>query len=155
MNVPFMLGYSLMLTKTINTLNTILYLHKVPAYFTHIIPTKLEVDGVIFPLRDEISLWSISKGYGHYKLRLVFFGLIKSKALIISANKPFIHLKVVLIRYKIPRFTLSMMAVSFPLVYKINSKVMAYAFLIISPITYMLDALTHLVEIKETNPPSR
>lgn len=142
-------------TLTTNTLNTILYLHKVPAYFTHIIPTKLEVNGVIFPLQDDISLWSISKGYGHYKLRLVFFGLIKSKALIISANKPFIHMKVVLIRYKIPHFTLSMMAVSFPLVYKINSKVMAYAFLIISPITYMLDALTHLVEIKETNPSSR
>ena len=64
-------------------------------------------------------------------------------------------MKVVLIRYKIPHFTLSMMAVSFQLVYKINSKVMAYAFLIISPITYMLDALTHLVEIKETNPSSR
>ncbi|CAM3369267.1 hypothetical protein G9H61_12545 [Aquirufa ecclesiirivi] len=135
-------------------MNTVLYFHKIPAYFTHIIPTKLEVDGIKFPLQDEISLWALSKSYGHFKLRLVFFGLIKSKALIIPANNKSIHLKVALMRHKIPRFTLAIMAIGFPMVYKINSQFMAYAFLIFSPITYMMDALTHLVEIQETNPPA-
>lgn len=148
-----MLGYSLMLTKTINTLNTILYLHKVPAYFTHIIPTKLEVDGVIFPLRDEISLWSISKGYGHYKLRLVFFGLIKSKALILSANEPLIHLKIVIVRYKIPQFTLGMMAICLPLLSSNHSNFKVLAFILFTPLVYMMETLTNFVQIQESDSP--
>lgn len=122
--------------------------------FTHIIPTKLEVDGVVFPPGDEISLWSISKGYGHYHVRLVFFGLIKSKALIIPASKKSIHLKVVLIRHKIPHYTLSILAICLPLLNRVHSNFKIYAFILICPFVYIMESLTNFVEIHVNDSPS-
>ncbi|MHA8052984.1 hypothetical protein [Aquirufa sp. Wall-65K1] len=133
-------------------MNTTLYFDQTPIYFTLFIPCKLEIDGVLFPLQNEIQLGELSKNYGHFRLRLIFFGIVKSKPTIVSANNKFIHLKIALIRHKLPTFTLAMMAANFPIVYHLNTRIMAYAFLIFIPITYMLEALVKLVEIRETKP---
>ncbi|MHA8050561.1 hypothetical protein V7S79_05560 [Aquirufa sp. ROCK-SH2] len=67
--------------------NQFLRFHKIPWIFRTLIPTQLEVDGVKWPLHLEVDVSSIAKKYGHYRLRLVFFGFIKSKTLIITANQ--------------------------------------------------------------------
>jgi len=70
-------------------MNTIIQINKIPWIFQYLIPTQLEVDGIKYPLNQIIELKGISKSYGHYRLKLVFFGIIKSKVIIIEADQEF------------------------------------------------------------------
>lgn len=66
--------------------NLLLQFSKIPWIFQHIIPTQLEVDGIKFPIDQTIDLMDFKKTYGHYRLRLVFVGFIKSKVVVVNTR---------------------------------------------------------------------
>ena len=68
-------------------MNSNIKIDSIPWVFKCLIPTKLEVDGIKFPLTQNINLGDISKSYGHYRIRIIFIGLIKTKALVVDSNK--------------------------------------------------------------------
>jgi len=68
-------------------MNRIIQFNKLPWIFRFIIPTKIDVDGIEYPLNHTIDLMGVPKSYGHYRLKLIFFGFLKSRATIIEANQ--------------------------------------------------------------------
>ena len=68
-------------------MNGIIQFNKLPWIFRFIIPTKIDVDGVKYPLNHTIDLMGKPKSYGHYRLKLIFFGFLKSRVTIIEANQ--------------------------------------------------------------------
>lgn len=68
-------------------MNGIIQFNKLPWIFRFIIPTKIDVDGVKYPLNHTIDLMGMPKSYGHYRLKLIFFGFLKSRVTIIEANQ--------------------------------------------------------------------
>ena len=68
-------------------MNGIIQFNKLPWIFRFIIPTKIDVDGIKYPLKYTIDLMGMAKSYGHYRLKLIFFGFLKSRATIIEANQ--------------------------------------------------------------------
>jgi len=68
-------------------MNGIIQFNKLPWIFRFIIPTKIDVDGIEYPLKHTIDLMGVPKSYGHYRLKLIFFGFLKSRATIIEANQ--------------------------------------------------------------------
>ena len=68
-------------------MNGIIQFNKLPWIFRFIIPTKIDVDGIEYPLKHTIDLMGVPKSYGHYRLKLNFFGFLKSRATIIEANQ--------------------------------------------------------------------
>ena len=68
-------------------MNGIIQFNKLPWILRFIIPTKIEVDGIKYPLNHTIDLMGMAKSYGHYRLKLIFFGFLKSRATIIEANQ--------------------------------------------------------------------
>ena len=68
-------------------MNGIIQFNKLPWIFRFIIPTKIDVDGIKYPLNHTIDLMGMAKSYGHYRLKLIFFGFLKSRATIIEANQ--------------------------------------------------------------------
>lgn len=68
-------------------MNGIIQFNKLPWIFRFIIPTKIDVDGVKYPLNHTIDLMGVPKSYGHYRLKLIFFGFLKSRVTIIEANQ--------------------------------------------------------------------
>lgn len=68
-------------------MNGIIQFNKLPWILRFIIPTKIDVDGIKYPLNHTIDLMEMAKSYGHYRLKLIFFGFLKSRATIIEANQ--------------------------------------------------------------------
>lgn len=68
-------------------MNGIIQFNKLPWIFRFIIPTKIDVDGIKYPLNHTIDLMGMAKSYGHYRLKLFFFAFLKSRATIIEANQ--------------------------------------------------------------------
>ena len=68
-------------------MNGIIQFNKLPWIFRFIIPTKIDVDGVKYPLNHTIDLKGMPKSYGHYRLKLIFFRFLKSRVTIIEANQ--------------------------------------------------------------------
>ena len=68
-------------------MNGIIQFNKLPWIFRFIIPTKIDVDGIKYPLNHTIDLMGMAKSYGHYRLKLIFFGFLKSRVTIIEANQ--------------------------------------------------------------------
>ena len=68
-------------------MNGIIQFNKLPWILRFIIPTKIDVDGLKYPLNHTIDLMGMAKSYGHYRLKLIFFGFLKSRATIIEANQ--------------------------------------------------------------------
>jgi len=68
-------------------MNGIIQFNKLPWIFRFIIPTKIDVVGIKYPLNHTIDLKGMAKSYGHYRLKLIFFGFLKSRATIIEANQ--------------------------------------------------------------------
>jgi hypothetical protein len=76
-------------------MNGIIQFNKLPWIFRFIIPTKIDVDGVKYPLNHTIDLMGVPKSYGHYRLKLIFFGFLKSRVTIIEANQKYKLLSII------------------------------------------------------------
>lgn len=136
-------------------MNSSINIDSIPLPFKYLIPTKLEVDGIKFPLTHEIDIGNISKTYGHYRIRIVLMGIIKTKALVVDANKTSI-----LIQFKFQNkkwyYYLISFAVTIYLIYiepqtRLTLVISACIFIIL----VLIDLLINFVEIQEANPPSR
>lgn len=60
-------------------MNGIIQFNKLPWIFRFIIPTKIDVDGVKYPLNHTIDLMVVPKSYGHYRLKLIFLGFLNQE----------------------------------------------------------------------------
>jgi hypothetical protein len=65
-------------------MNGIIQFNKLPWIFRFIIPTKIDVDGIEYPLKHTIDLMGVPKSYGHYKLKLIFFGFLNQEQLLLK-----------------------------------------------------------------------
>lgn len=130
-------------------------IESIPWIFKQIIPTQLEVDGIKFPLTNEINLGDISKSYGHYRIRLVYWGLIKAKALVIDSNKTSIKINFKFQNNKWSYLLISIAISTYSILTKPQSILSLAIYICLFLFFLIIDLLFIFVEIQETNPPSR
>jgi hypothetical protein len=64
-------------------MNGIIQFNKLPWIFRFIIPTKIDVDGIEYPLKYTIDLMGVPKSYGQYRL-IFFFGFLNQEQLLLK-----------------------------------------------------------------------
>lgn len=134
-------------------MKTSLEFESIPWIFLHIIPTKLEVDGIKYHLNQNIDLSGISKSYGHHRLRLVFGGIIKTKPIIITAASSLHYIKFSFKYKNWHLFLIPLIASSYLVFSKPHSILLMCLLIPIFCIFQLIDGLIIFVHIQETNPP--
>ncbi|MFY9159195.1 hypothetical protein [Aquirufa ecclesiirivi] len=135
-------------------MKTSLEFESIPWIFLHIIPTKLEVDGIKYSLNHKIDLMSISKSYGHYRFRIIFVGLIKTKALVVESNKAHILIHFKFQNKKWYYYLLSTAVTAYLLFLEPQSKLTLLIASFVFFLFLFINMLANFVHIQETNPPA-
>lgn len=130
-------------------MNTTILLDFIPRIFKSLIPTKLEVDGLEYPLHHKIELGDYSKTYGHHRLRVVFMGFIKTKTLVVDANKNSILINFKFQNKKWLYYFISIAASTYLLFSKPLSKLILIIFVFVFILLLIIDMLMFFVQIQE------
>ncbi len=132
-------------------MNGIIQFNKLPWIFRFIIPTKIDVDGVKYPLNHTIDLMGMPKSYGHYRLKLIFFGFLKSRVTIIEANQKSKLLIIIFRNENWFYYSISYSAVSFLFWSKsVFGAVLAIIFCVFVLFVF-IELLINFVYLKEVN----
>ncbi len=132
-------------------MNGIIQFNKLPWILRFIIPTKIDVDGIKYPLNHTIDLMGMAKSYGHYRLKLIFFGFLKSRATIIEANQKSKWLSII---FRIDNwfyYLIVYSALSFLLFYKSDFGAVLPFIICLFVLTIFAELLIKFVYLKEVN----
>jgi len=132
-------------------MNGIIQFNKLPWIFRFIIPTKIDVDGVKYPLSHTIDLMGISKSYGHYRLKLIFFGFLKSRVTIIEVNQKSKLLSIIFRNENWFYYLISYSAVSFLFWSKSDFGAVLAIIFCVFILFIFIELLINFVYLKEVN----
>ena len=127
---------------------------KIPWFFYRLIPTQLEVDGIKFPLTPTIYTHLAIKSYGHYRIRLVCFGFIKTKALVVATKKSTIWMDFKISTYNWLLYLISRSALAYLVLSRPRSKRSLFIALTCFFFGIFFDFIVHFFRIHEAVPPS-
>ena len=127
---------------------------KIPWIFRRLIPTQLDVDGIKFPLTPTIDTHLAIKSYGHYRLRLVCFGFIKTKALVVATKKSTIWMDFKISTHNWLLYLISRSALAYLVLSRPRSKRYLFIALTCFLIDILFDLIVQFYRIHEAIPPS-
>jgi hypothetical protein len=132
-------------------MNGIIQFNKLPWIFRFIIPTKIDVDGVKYPLNHTIDLMGMPKSYGHYRLKLIFFGFLKSRVTIIEVNQKSKLLSIIFRNENWFYYLISYSAVSFLFWSKSDFGAVLAIIFCVFILFIFIELLINFVYLKEVN----
>jgi hypothetical protein len=127
---------------------------KIPWIFHRLIPTQLEVDGFKFPLTPTIDTHLAIKSYGHYRMRLVCFGFIKTKALVVATKKSTIWMDFKISTHNWLRYLISILVLAYLVLPRPLSKQYLFIALTCLSVGILFDFIIQFFRIYEAVPPS-
>jgi hypothetical protein len=127
---------------------------KIPWIFRRLIPTQLDVDGIKFPLTPTIDTHLAIKSYGHYRLRLVCFGFIKTKALVVATKKSTIWMDFKISTHNWLRYLISILVLAYLVLSRPRSKQYLFIALTCLSVGILFDFIIQFFRIYEAVPPS-
>ena len=127
---------------------------KIPWIFRRLIPTQLDVDGIKFPLTPTIDTHLAIKSYGHYRLRLVCFGFIKTKALVVATKKSTIWMDFKISTHNWLLYLISRSALAYLVLSRPRSKQYLFIALTCLSVGILFDFIIQFFRIYEAVPPS-
>jgi hypothetical protein len=132
-------------------MNGIIQFNKLPWIFRFIIPTKIDVDGVKYPLSHTIDLMGVPKSYGHYRLKLIFLGFLKSRVTIIEVNQKSKLLSIIFRNENWFYYLISYSAVSFLFWSKSDFGAVLAIIFCVFILFIFIELLINFVYLKEVN----
>ncbi|RXK50867.1 hypothetical protein [Aquirufa rosea] len=132
-------------------MNTFVHFQQIPFYFTHLIPTKLQVDGKTYPLNEDIIIHHDPAVQGANQFNLIYWGFIQSQASYLSLDGQVLQLNVVFIRNKLPVISMNVFLLGLALWHRTNMPWIMVATMTIFPISYLLESIIKFVKIRKSS----